>query len=214
MASNGNVVLWCVSPVLQRNIRYFLRKNAYAVCCCHNLEEVHVALSIDDYLLIVTDIPYPDEAFSALCARHADLPVFHIVDQLPSQLPDPPHLLRKKPFDLSEIERMLQARQAPGEASALPLGNYTLLPESNRIRYRNTECGIPNKEMEMLLILYRNSPDIVSKEAIARKLWPQDPEGHENSIHVYLNNLRSYFQKDDRIRLLTVYGKGIRLERE
>ncbi len=214
MKSNGNVIVWCVSSVLQRNLRYFLRKNAYAVICCRNLEDVRIALSIDDYLLLITDIPYPDEAFAALYTRYTTLPVFHIVDKLPAQRPPSPYTLREKPFDLSEIESLLQARQQPGETLTLPLGGFTILPETNSIRYQHSCFSIPNKEMEMLLILYRNSPDIVSKEAIARKLWPNDTENHENAIHVYLNNLRKYFQRDSRIRLLSVYGKGIRLERD
>ncbi|MBR4492407.1 MAG: helix-turn-helix domain-containing protein, partial [Bacteroidales bacterium] len=50
------------------------------------------------------------------------------------------------------------------------------------------------------------------KEAVRHKLWPESPDGKDSSIHVYINNLRKYFSNDENIIILSVYGKGFRLE--
>ena len=91
MASNGNVILWCASPAIKRSIRYFLRENAYTVVTCEHAEDVRIALSIDDYCLLVTDTPFPDSTLEQLLLRHPSLPVFHIAAHMPEIRPHPPH---------------------------------------------------------------------------------------------------------------------------
>ena len=119
--------------------------------------------------------------------------------------------LFSQPFDLSELEYCLQPANQE-EKKRLFLGKYEILPQSSAIRCKNESLNIPKKEMELLLLLLKNSPGTVSKEEIAAKLWPSDKERHDNSINVYINNLRKYFQSDRRIGIVTVYGKGIRLD--
>lgn len=212
MASNGNVILWCASSAMKRSIRHFLTENAYTVVSCEHAEDVRIALSIDDYCLLVTDTPYPDEALEQLLRRNPGLPVFHITARLPEVLPPAPHFLYSLPFDLDEIGRLLRGNGSRSER--LPLGKYEILPGKSAIRFRNTETNIPKKEMELLLLLYRNRPDVVSREQIARKLWPAAPSDRDSSINVYINNLRKYFSEDAGIAFLSVYGKGLRLESE
>ena len=186
MASNGNVILWCASPAIKRSIRYFLRENAYTVVTCEHAEDVRIALSIDDYCLLVTDTPFPDSTLEQLLLRHPSLPVFHIAAHMPEIRPQPPHHVQTLPFDLDEIKKLL--RPDTGNTEPLLLGKFEILPEKSAIRYKHSEINIPKKEMELLLLLYRNRPEIVSKENIARRLWPQAPQERDSSINVYINN--------------------------
>ena len=212
MASNGNVILWCAPSAMQRNIRHFLRENAYTVVSCGQADDVRIALSIDEYRLLITDAPVSDSTLKQLLQHSPGLPVCHIAVRRPETLPQPPHFVCTVPFDLEEIGKLL--RPDVRTAEVLTLGKYEILSGKNAIRYRHTEINIPKKEMELLLLLYRKRPDVVSKECIARRLWPRNPEERDSSINVYVNNLRKYFTEDEDIRFLSVYGKGIRLESE
>lgn len=212
MASNGNVIIWCAPSALRRSVQHFLRENAYTVVSCMHADDVRIALSIEDYILLITDLPFPDETLQLLLKRYPKLPVLHIVERMPDVKAAPPHYVCRKPFNIEEIGKLL--RQKKPSYESLLLGKYTILPEKNAILYKHTETNIPKKEMELLLLLYRNRPDMVSKEQIARRLWPQEPRDRDNSISVYANNLRKYFLKDDGIRFISVYGKGLCLESE
>ena len=212
MATNGNVLLWCASPVLCRNIRHYLQGNAFAVLSCTTAEELRIALSIDDYLLLITDISLTVEFPETLLERQPDLTVLHISEnEADTSLPKN-HLWLHPPFDMNEIGLILQHQNQPAEPQELPLGKYVILPKEKRIRYQNKEFPLSKKEMELLLLLYRNHPEVISKETICHKLWPESPLGKENSIYVYINNIRNCLSDDPTIRLIAVYGKGFRIE--
>ncbi|MBO4402688.1 MAG: response regulator transcription factor [Bacteroidales bacterium] len=214
MTSNGKILIWCEAAVLRKNIRHFWESKAYETVLCQNFNEVLTALRIDDYRLIVTDCPYPHEELALLLKKYPGQPVAcmgrHNEQIDTSALSVNLHLFRQ-PFDLSELEHCLQPANQE-EKKRLFLGKYEILPQSYAIRCKNETLNIPKKEMELLLLLLKNSPGTVSKEEIAAKLWPSDKERHDNSINVYINNLRKYFQSDRRIGIVTVYGKGIRLD--
>lgn len=214
MSSSGNVILWCSAPVLERNIRHYLREQAYEVIRCKSLEEVHTALGMDDYLLLITDAALQDSILDRLLKQNPGLLVLYIGENQ-ALLPifDRYHRL-SPPFDLSGIGQLLRERKNPREYTSLPLGKYEILPQQNRIRCKNEEISIPKKEMELLLLLYAKRPETVSKDAIAHRLWPDSPQQRDNSINVYINNLRKYFPENTGIRFRSIYGKGIRLESE
>jgi len=211
MHSNGNVIIQCQSIILQRTIRHFLQDNAYNVICCNRPDDIRIALSIDDYLMLITDSGYPDETLDTALQRNPNLPVLHITGHW--QLSGPSqHMHLAPPFNLSEITRLLHLQKQPLPPMTIPLGNFELIPAGNRIRYHNKETCLSKKEMDLLLLLCKNRPHVISKEAIGQKLWPESPLGKEKNIYVYINNLRNYLAADPSIRLISVYGKGFRLE--
>ena len=210
MANNGNILLMCASPILERNIRHYLKENAFNVIQCHP-ETLRTALQMDDYMMLVTEVPPQDTETESVLERFPEVTVLHITGQRPLfPLPEN-RIILPPPFDLSEISRLLH-RKAPETEQTLPLGGYELIPGKKCIRWKNMEIRLPQKEMELLLLLYRNRPDTVSKNVVATKLWPNEPEGKDNSIYTYINNLRNHLSKDPSIRLHSVYGKGFCLE--
>ena len=212
MHSNGNVLLWCRSAILRRTIRNYLLDNAYTAIVCNRPEEIGMALAIDDFLLLITDATCPDDELDKQLAREPQLPVLHITGEWPELPPSPQRIHIAPPFDLDLVGQCLQKQKKPAEPEHFTMGKYEVFPSEHCIRYRNSETNLPKKEMELLLLLYKNRPDTLSKEAVRHKLWPESPEGKDSSIHVYINNLRKYFSNDDTIIILSVYGKGFRLE--
>ena len=210
MATNRNVILWCESAPLRRTLSHYLQENAFSVISCNTLEGIRMELGIGDFTLLITDTTCDDGRLEAIVSKQPTMQVLHITEQAHATHNKQQWITLPPPFDLSEIGRLLQQRK-PAEPDALPLGKYDLLPAKNSIRYQNIETTLPKKEMELLLLLYRNRPDMISKEIVCRKLWPESPSGHDNSIHVYINNLRRFLLQDDSIRLISVYGKGFRL---
>ena len=75
MHSNGNVLLWCRSAILRRTIRNYLLDNAYTAIVCNRPEEIGMALAIDDFLLLISDAPYPDTDLDSQLARETQLTV-------------------------------------------------------------------------------------------------------------------------------------------
>ena len=208
MISNGNVLIYCNDAILRKNIRHFLKERAYETLLCHEFNDVQIALRIADYRLLITDMPYPDEAYQFLTRKYPALPIVCIASNSTAS-EGTIHML-PQPFDISEITHLLQSHRHE-EQKRITLGKYEILPSDSVIRNKKNSLKIPKKELELLLLLIRNSPELVNKDLIRQRLWPSDSLSHDNSINVYFNNLKKYFQEDNRIVLTHVHGKGIRL---
>lgn len=208
MASNGNILLWCQNSILRKNIRHYLKENAYEVLVCKNFEEVQIAIRIAEYRLLITDQPYPSDKYEFLLQKNPELKLFCIDETSHKKPAESGITFCKQPFDLNEITNHLNS-DIYIEEPHYSLGEYRVWPSKKTISNKNKVVRIAQKEMELLVILLKKRPDLTSKEYIEQKLWPGETQSHDSSINVYINNLRKYFQDDPHIKIKSVYGKGI-----
>ena len=59
----------------------------------------------------------------------------------------------------------------------------------------NVDLG-SRKQRTLLALLVVNANRVVTTERIIDELWPDDPQGHENALWVYISRLRAILEPD------------------
>lgn len=121
-----------------------------------------------------------------------------------------------KPFALAELKARLEAlhRRAGRPDRVLRMGDLTYDLASLEAQRAGKTLPLNPTTRKLLELLMRESPAVVSREALERALWGQDvPE--DDVLRIHIHALRSALDKPFRKKLLhTVHGAGYRLSHE
>jgi DNA-binding winged helix-turn-helix (wHTH) protein/Tol biopolymer transport system component len=104
-------------------------------------------------------------------------------------------------------------RIAAGSKMVLRFGRNELNPISFELRRSNRRVQLPARPMELLLLLVNRRGELVTREEIARSLWPgMDVEDLEARINTAVAQIRAALSEDaSKPRYIeTVFGKGYR----
>jgi DNA-binding response OmpR family regulator len=120
-----------------------------------------------------------------------------------------------KPFDFGELlarVRALQRRPRGVDAPILRRGRLSLDPVRELVAVDGRAVNLTRTEYRILELLMRRAPAVVDRKAIAEHAWSDetDPLG-SNAIDVQLSRLRAKLP-DAGVRIVTVRGRGYRLE--
>ena len=105
----------------------------------------------------------------------------------------------KKPFDLEEltcrIKAVLERRGSLKEE--IKIDDTFRIDLRQKLLYEGSnELMLNPKDFELLVLLVQNRGKVVTKEAIAKRLWSASEGIHEGALRVYVNNLKKIFGKD------------------
>jgi DNA-binding winged helix-turn-helix (wHTH) protein/Tol biopolymer transport system component len=104
-------------------------------------------------------------------------------------------------------------RLAAGSKMVLRFGRNELNPTSFELRRSNRRVQLAARPMELLLLLVNRRGELVTREEIARSLWPgMDVEDLEARINTAVAQIRAALSEDaSKPRYIeTVFGKGYR----
>ena len=83
------------------------------------------------------------------------------------------------------------------------------------VRRAGHPLSLTSREFELLLLLLRRSPKVVSREVILKEIWPEERTTTSNVIEVYVRYLRRKLETGGHSRLIhTVRGMGYALREE
>jgi DNA-binding response OmpR family regulator len=125
-----------------------------------------------------------------------------------------------KPFHFDELlarmNALLRRRNTPQvERKVLQLDDLTIDMDEMKVLRGNTEITLTPKEFKLLAILAEANGRVLSKQAIADKLWDYHIETNQNTIEVYINFLRNKIDKNQSTKLIhTKVGFGYYLKAE
>jgi DNA-binding response OmpR family regulator len=120
-----------------------------------------------------------------------------------------------KPFALRELEARLAAlvRRRRGEHVNRPLwvGELVYDPAARRVQRAGKTVTLPPIPLKLLVLLMRESPNIVSRRVLEREVWGDSPPDSD-ALRAHVHVLRNAIDKPFRYPLLTtVHGVGYRL---
>ena len=99
-----------------------------------------------------------------------------------------------KPFEPKELlacVRMLTRRQPEQRASQnLEYGDLRLEPGTFLLRCGQREVRLSRREYDLMELLIRSYPQIVTKEQLILKGWGYDSDAEDNNVEVYISFLR------------------------
>lgn len=206
-------------------IRVNLEREGYAVALFGNGHEGLLALQQGGFDFLVLDLNLPDLDGFTICRevrRHpatAKLPILMLTARtseadrvLGLELGADDYLA--KPFSVRELMARIAAilRRARGaESDALVYDDRHLRIDGRtmRVYVEGEEVKLAKKELELLWMLVRNRPAVVSRERILSEIWQMADDVETRTVDAHIRNLRKKIGKD---RIHTVIGYGYRFE--
>jgi len=210
--------------VLADGLTRSLRHSGYAADCVKDGAEADLALTTQDFDLLILDLGLPKlpglEVLRRLRARNSHLPVLILtagdsIEQRVAALDQGADDYMAKPFALSELEarvRALTRRGAGGGPSVIRHGPLCY-DQVGRIAYIDEQMlELSARELGLLEVLLLRCGRLVSKEQLVDHLCEWGEEVSNNAIEVYVHRLRKKIEVGG-VRIATVRGLGYCLEK-
>lgn len=121
-----------------------------------------------------------------------------------------------KPFSVRELLARIAAilrrvKGADSDSSVYDDGRLRIDGRTMRVYVDGAEVRLARKELELLWMLVRNRPAVVSRDRILAEVWQMSDDVETRTVDAHIRNLRKKIGKD---RIRTVIGYGYRFEDE
>ncbi len=209
---------------LSFTIRLNLEREGYAVTTFGSGHEGLEAVQHSGFDFLILDLNLPDLDGFTICrelrrnAATAKLPILMLTARASEQdrvmgleLGADDYLV--KPFSVRELLARVAAilRRAGPEPvqAAYDDGRLRIDSRSLRVYVNGEEVKLAKKELELLWMLIRNRPAVVSRDRILAEIWQMADDVETRTVDAHIRNLR---KKIGRERIHTVIGYGYRFE--
>jgi len=206
-------------------IRVNLEREGYVVTAYGNGHEGLLAVQQGGVDFLILDLNLPDLDGFTICRelrRHpitAKLPILMLTARTSEadrimglELGADDYLA--KPFSVRELLARIAAilRRARGgepDAAVYDDGHLRIDGRTLRVHVEGEEVKLAKKELELLWMLVRNRPAVVSRDRILSEVWQVAEDVETRTVDAHIRNLRKKIGKD---RIQTVIGYGYRFE--
>jgi two-component system, OmpR family, alkaline phosphatase synthesis response regulator PhoP len=205
-------------------IRVSLEREGYGVAHFANGQEGLLAIQQGGYEFLILDLNLPDLDGFTICrelrrnATTSRLPILMLTARTSEQdrvtgleLGADDYL--SKPFSVRELLARVAAilRRSKGGEDTAVYDDAHLRIDSRTLRVyvEGEEVKLARKELELLLMLLRNRPAVVSRDRILSEVWQMAEDVETRTVDAHIRNLRKKIGKN---RIQTVIGYGYRFE--
>ncbi|HEX7705033.1 MAG TPA: response regulator transcription factor [Thermoanaerobaculia bacterium] len=206
-------------------IRVNLEREGYAVDAFNNGHEGLLGVQQGGFDFLVLDLNLPDLDGFTICReirRHqatSKLPVLMLTARTSEQdrimgleLGADDYLL--KPFSVRELLARVAAilrrsKVDERDGAVYDDGHLRIDGRTLRVHVAGEEVKLAKKELELLWMLVRNRPAVVSRDRILSEVWQVADDVETRTVDAHIRNLRKKIGKD---RIRTVIGYGYRFE--
>lgn len=205
-------------------IRLNLEREGYSVAVFGNGHEGLLAVPAGGFEFLILDLNLPDLDGFTICRElrrnpaTAKLPILMLTARTSEQdrimgleLGADDYLA--KPFSIRElvarVAAILRRSQAGDDGSVYDDGHLRIDGRTMRVYVDGAEVKLAKKELELLLMLVRNRPAVVSRDRILSEVWQMAEDVETRTVDAHIRNLRKKIGKN---RIQTVIGYGYRFE--
>ncbi len=210
---------------LSFTIRLNLEREGYGVSTWANGHEGLLGVQQGGFDFLILDLNLPDLDGFTICrelrrnSATASLPILMLTARASEQdrimgleLGADDYLT--KPFSVRELLARITAilRRSKGteqDASVYDDGHLRIDGRTLRVYVDGEEVRLAKKELELLWMLVRNRPAVVSRDRILAEVWQMADDVETRTVDAHIRNLRKKIGKD---RIRTVIGYGYRFE--
>lgn len=206
-------------------IRVNLEREGYAVSHFGNGQEGLLALQQGAFDFLILDLNLPDLDGFTICrelrrgATTEKIPILMLTARTSEQdritgleLGADDYLL--KPFSVRELLARIaailrRAKSHDAGGAVYDDGQLRIDGRTLRVYVGSDEVKLAKKELELLLMLVRNRPAVVSRDRILSEVWQMADDVETRTVDAHIRNLRKKIGKE---RIQTVIGYGYRFE--
>jgi DNA-binding response OmpR family regulator len=208
---------------LSFTIRVNLEREGYAVETFQNGQAGFAAVQESTFDFLVLDLNLPDLDGFTICRElrrrpaTRTLPILMLTARSSEQdrvtgleLGADDYLT--KPFSVREllarVSAILRRANPSGDEGTLyDDGDLRIDPSTLRVSVSGQEVRLARKEFELLSMLVRNRPAVVSRQRILSEIWQMSDDVETRTVDAHIRNLRKKIGKE---RIETVIGYGYR----
>jgi DNA-binding response OmpR family regulator len=118
------------------------------------------------------------------------------------------HLSLQQDLSLKLNPNLRQSSPEQGVATIV-VGDLQVDPGTQTVQRGGHALALTSREHQLLMLLLRHRPEVVSRERILREIWPEERTATSNVIEVYVRYLRRKLEAGGQSRLIhTVRGQG------
>ncbi|MFP5247344.1 MAG: response regulator transcription factor [Thermoanaerobaculia bacterium] len=206
-------------------IRVNLEREGYTVASFANGHEGLVGVQHGGFDFLILDLNLPDLDGFTICrelrrnSTTSKLPILMLTARTSEadrimglELGADDYLV--KPFSVRELLARVAAilRRAKGgetDAAVYDDGHLRIDGRTLRVYVDGDEVKLAKKELELLWMLVRNRPSVVSRDRILAEVWQMADDVETRTVDAHIRNLRKKIGKE---RISTVIGYGYRFE--
>jgi len=208
-------------------IRLNLEREGYAAVTYSNGHEGLLGVQQGGFDFLILDLNLPDLDGFTICRElrrfpaTSKLPILMLTARTSEQdrimgleLGADDYLV--KPFSVRELLARITAilRRSKGtdtDAAVYDDGHLRIDGRTLRVYVDGEEVKLAKKELELLWMLVRNRPSVVSRDRILSEVWQVADDVETRTVDAHIRNLRKKIGKD---RITTVIGYGDRFEEQ
>jgi len=209
------------NPNMAAMIERGLAEQGYNVDTAHNGHDGHDLAASGAYELIILDCMLPDMFGTRICTSLRKVGITTPILML-TALGDTKHKIAgldsgaddylTKPFEFDELlahVRALLRRSQATESTRLSFHDIVIDLNKRTVTRQDDRIALSNKEFMLLEYLLRNADRVLSRTAIAERVWDLDLSEDSNVIDVCISTLRKKVDKPyDTPLIHTVVGTG------
>lgn len=208
--------------LLARIVKESLESRGYHIVHCANGDQALDAFRSGTFDICVLDVMLPGidgfELAGQIRKIDEHIPIIFLTAK--SQANDVIHGFDaggndyiKKPFSMEElivrIKNLLKlTRQGESEDEKIKLGDFTFNPSNMTLSSTGNQHNLSYKENEILKVLTQSLNQKVERNDLLMKVWGNDSFFNSRTLDVYVRKLRSIFEEDPKIQLITLRGVG------
>ena len=223
--SLGRVAVIEDDPDLSFTIGLNLEHEGYAVSRFANGHEGLLTVQQGNFDFLILDLNLPDVDGFTICRElrrkpaTAALPILMLTARSSEQdrvtgleLGADDYLV--KPFSVRELLARVAAilrrsRGAEKETAVYDDGHLRIDGQTLRVHVEGEEVKLAKKELELLWMLVRHRPAVVSRDRILAEVWQVADDVETRTVDAHIRNLRKKIGKDC---IQTVIGYGYRFD--
>jgi two-component system OmpR family response regulator len=111
---------------------------------------------------------------------------------------------------LARLRALLRRAHGKPDTEALPLsfGGLVISTSDRSVTWRGQPCVLSNTEYKLLLVLAESAGQVLSRDALLKKMRGIEFDGLDRSIDNCISKLRRKFDDADSEKIKTVWGEG------
>lgn len=117
----------------------------------------------------------------------------------------------EKPFDLLELMSRVEAHaRRLRKSNLIKIGDIELDIAKRECIYQNKSVDLTVKEFDILLLLAKNAPNVLSRDQLFEEIWNTNQIVESRSLDMHIKTLRSKLNDDGKL-IKSIYGIGYKL---
>ena len=203
---------------ISKGLQYFFEKSGFNMDISNTISNAIEKIENKKYDLIILDIALPDGNgcdFYKNYIKKTEIPTIFLTandteDDIVKGFDLGADDYIEKPFDLLELMARVdaQSRRINKESkNNIVVKDLMLNFDKRECTYKGELVELTVKEFEILALLMKNSPNVLTREQIFQEIWGSDQIVESRALDMHIKTLRAKLN-DNGSMIKTVYGIG------